>query len=55
MDSKGTSPASPSLDQIVPGLGYVKGNVQVISHRANTLKSDGTLEEFKKLVIFLGS
>jgi hypothetical protein len=36
---------SPSLDRIVPELGYVKGNVQVISLRANMLKNNGTLEE----------
>jgi hypothetical protein len=31
---------SPSLDKMVPGLGYVRGNVLVISHRANTMKGD---------------
>jgi hypothetical protein len=36
---------SPTLDRIVPDKGYVPGNVAVISHRANTLKSDGTPEE----------
>jgi hypothetical protein len=35
-------PGSPSLDRINSGLGYVKGNVEVISNRANTLKSNGT-------------
>jgi hypothetical protein len=33
---------SPSLDRINPALGYVVGNVRVISHRANTLKSNCT-------------
>lgn len=37
---------SPSLDRIVPCLGYVKGNVQVISSRANLIKNNSTLEEF---------
>jgi hypothetical protein len=33
---------SPSLDKIIPELGYVQGNIAVISHRANALKSDET-------------
>lgn len=40
---------SPSLDRIVPELGYVSGNIHVISYKANTMKSDATLKE---LVIF---
>lgn len=43
-------PESPSLDRIDSSLGYFKENIRVISHRANTLKRDGTLEEFKLLV-----
>lgn len=38
---------SPSLDKIVPSLGYVKGNVRVISHRANMLKNNATVEEME--------
>lgn len=38
---------SPSLDRIVPSLGYVKGNVRVISHRANMLKNNATVEEME--------
>lgn len=41
------APNSPSLDKIVPRLGYVKGNVQVISFKANTMKHNATLEEFE--------
>lgn len=41
---------SPSLDKIVPELGYVKGNVWIISDRANRIKSDATLEELELLV-----
>lgn len=37
--------SSPSLDRIVPELGYVPGNVQVISHLANTMKSNATVEQ----------
>jgi hypothetical protein len=44
---------SPSLDRVKPHKGYVKGNVAVISNRANILKKDGTLEEFQALVKWL--
>lgn len=43
-------PNSPSLDRIKPELGYVKGNVRVISWRANDLKSNGSLEEMRLIV-----
>lgn len=38
-------PSSPSLDKIVPELGYVKGNVIVISMKANAMKYNATKEE----------
>lgn len=41
---------SPSLDRIKPELGYVKGNIQVLSYRANTLKSNATIEELEKVL-----
>jgi hypothetical protein len=47
---KGYHPNSPSLDKIIPEKGYIKGNVWVISNRANTLKNDATLTELKTLV-----
>jgi hypothetical protein len=37
--------SSPSLDKIIPTLGYVKGNIQVISTKANTMKNNATQEE----------
>lgn len=43
------SDSSPSLDKIKPELGYIKGNVQVISHKANTMKSNGTFEDIELL------
>jgi hypothetical protein len=38
---------APSLDRLVPSLGYVVGNVAWISKRANQIKSDATLEELE--------
>jgi hypothetical protein len=40
---------TPSLDRIDNSLGYVPGNVQIVSHRANKLKNDATLAELQKL------
>ena len=40
---------SPSLDRINNDLGYIPGNVWVISLRANTLKSNATAEELTLL------
>jgi hypothetical protein len=44
--------SSPSVDRIIPSLGYVKGNVVVISYRANRIKNDATLEELRKITLF---
>jgi hypothetical protein len=46
----GTPMKSPSLDRIDPTKGYIKGNVWVISNRANTLKNDASLQELELLV-----
>jgi|SRR5690554_1529436 len=44
---------SPTLDRSDNSKGYVKGNVQVISWRANRLKSDMSLEEAERLYKWL--
>lgn len=41
---------SPSLDRIDPKKGYVKGNVRVISNRANLLKSDAKVWELEAVL-----
>lgn len=50
------SDKSPSLDRIIPSLGYVKGNIQVISTLSNKMKSNSSIEElitFSKNVLKL--
>lgn len=44
---------SPSLDRLIPELGYVKGNVRVISLRANQIKSNGTIEEHERVIKYM--
>lgn len=39
---------SPTLDRIIPVLGYVPGNVQVISRKANMMKSTYSIADWKK-------
>ena len=49
----GPLPNSPSLDRIIPNLGYVTGNVVVISNRANTIKQNATSDELFKVATWL--
>lgn len=50
----GTASAfSPTLDRTIPKLGYVPGNVCVISYRANRIKNDASLEELEAVVHYL--
>lgn len=44
---------SPSFDCFIPKLGYVMGNVSVISFRANTLKNNATVEEIQLLAAWM--
>lgn len=46
-----TGPAadSPSLDRFRADLGYVQGNVHVISHLANKMKNSGTPDQIRSL------
>jgi hypothetical protein len=45
--------AAPTLDRVVPSLGYVPGNIRVISHRANLIKNNATVHELQNLVWYL--
>lgn len=52
---------SPTLDRIIPGMGYVKGNLIVVSRLANTIKTNASPDQilavggfYKKLFKKLG-
>ena len=51
--SKKRTDNTPSLDQIDRTRGYVKGNVAVISWRANRLKNDATLAEITAITAYM--
>ena len=44
---------SPSLDKVHPELGYVPGNVRVISNKANRLKADNTVETLTAIIKYI--
>lgn len=46
---------APSLDRLDPQKGYIRGNIHVISWRANRLKYNGSLEDFRRLVAWMES
>jgi len=44
---------SPTVDRLIPQLGYVKGNVRVISWRANNIKTDASWQELMSVATWL--
>jgi hypothetical protein len=42
-----------TIDRVVPHLGYVKGNIRVISFRANMLKCDATADEIEAVLNYV--
>lgn len=46
-------PASPSIDRIRPELGYVPGNIAVISYLANCIKSSADAAQIRAVADWL--
>jgi hypothetical protein len=51
--TEGRHPYNPSVDRLDPSKGYVRGNIAIISWRANAIKRDATLAELEALVKWL--
>ena len=45
--------AAPSLDRLNPAKGYVKGNINVMSAKANRMKNNASGDEVMLLAIWL--
>lgn len=52
-DGYGQREDRPSVDRIDPRLGYVRGNIQVISMKANAIKNSATVEEVAKVLAYM--
>lgn len=44
---------SPSIDRVNNSKGYVKDNIQVISHRANAIKGSSSIEELELVLGYM--
>lgn len=51
--TKNNKELSPSLDRMIPELGYIKGNVRFISYKANRIKNDSNVEILKNLIKYM--
>lgn len=53
--TKTSSEFSPSLDRLVPELGYTQDNVRIISSKANRIKSNSTVSDLEKIIHYMKS
>ena len=53
--TKNNKELSPSLDRMIPELGYIKGNIKFISYKANRIKNDSNLEILENLIKYMKS
>lgn len=49
----GNHDLTPSVDRIDPSKGYIKGNIQIISNRANMLKGNASIEDIERLLTYM--
>jgi hypothetical protein len=51
--SGGGGPNAASIDRTKCNMGYVRGNCVIMSRRANTLKSDATVDELRRVLHYM--
>ncbi|MFC3079481.1 hypothetical protein ACFODL_15385 [Phenylobacterium terrae] len=44
---------SPTIDRVIGDLGYIKGNVRVVSAKSNRIKNNGTADELQRVATWL--
>lgn len=50
---RGNQDYKPSIDRIDAKKGYIKGNICIISGRANRIKSDATIAELEAILKYM--
>ena len=53
MGNGAIKPESPALDRIIPSRGYIEGNIQIISVKANNIKSAYNSKDIFKVAEWL--
>jgi len=49
----GPNDNSPSIDRLIPELGYIKENISILSQRANRIKNNGSAEEHILIALWM--
>lgn len=55
IDAKRGEPGHAQLDRVDPGKGYVAGNVEWLSERANRIKDNATVDDLERILGWLRS
>ena len=49
----GKNPHSPSVDRVIPELGYVPGNVEMICYECNRRKNSSSIEQIERIIRYM--
>lgn len=50
---RGGGDSSPTIDRLIPERGYVRGNIAILSMKANRMKNSGTSAELRAIADWL--